>query len=182
MKKPLFTNVGGNQFKLLTESIDNGLDKTELVRSGLKKVFSAGGKELSYHRIGGIGLGYIKSVSEARKTALQEAREIASEYGYVDNPDQNKFIKEVGWHDEESYKHSHGDEADMSQPEESREIQIGKEIIQVIESPGMDQAMETEKGRLRKLAQELIQMHGKAEKKLYSGPPIFTGGGHGGLQ
>jgi hypothetical protein len=186
--KKIFKNVGGNQFKLLTESIEKDAvnESTSLIRSGLKKVFSSGNKELSYKRVQSVGLGYIKSPSEAAKTALQEAREIAAECGYVDNPNQAKFVREVDWYDEESYKHSHGDtqhdEEDMSNPEEAREVQIGKEIIKVIESPGMDQAMETEKGRLRKLATELIDMHTKKpDKKPYSGSPIFTGGGHGGL-
>ena len=52
-------------------------------------------------------------------------------------------------------------ETDMSNPEEKREVQIGEEILNVINSAGMDHVMETEKGQLRQLANELIQMHGQ---------------------
>lgn len=168
MEKPLFANVGGNQFRLLTESIDNGLDKSSLVREGLKKVFSAGNKELSYKRVGGVGLGYIKNVSEASKTALQEARIIAKEYGYKDNESLSKFIKEDGemsdWdiaasenglQDPAGTRRSHP-ESGTSSPEESREVQIGQEILNIISNRTKHPDLT---GDITKLAQELIQMH-----------------------
>lgn len=147
MKQKLFENIGGNTFKLITESVDEVNPKAKLVREGLKKVFGAGNKSLSYKRLQGVGLGYIKSVEEAKKTAIQEARELAKEYGYMDNENAQAFVKE--------------DETNMADPAEAREVQIGKEILAVIESPGMDRVMETEKGKLMQLAQELIQMHGQ---------------------
>ena len=42
MKQKLFENVGGNSFKLITESVDEVNPNTKLVREGLKKVFGAG--------------------------------------------------------------------------------------------------------------------------------------------
>jgi hypothetical protein len=94
MKQKLFENIGGNTFKLITESVDEVNPNAKLVRSGLKKVFSAGDKTLSYKRLQGVGLGYIKSVEEAKKTAIQEARELAKEYGYMDNESAQAFVKE----------------------------------------------------------------------------------------
>ena len=94
MKQKLFENIGGNTFKLITESVDEVNPNAKLVRSGLKKVFSAGDKTLSYKRLQGVGLGYIKSVEEAKKTAIQEARELAKEYGYMDNENAQAFVKE----------------------------------------------------------------------------------------
>jgi len=94
-KQKLFENVGGNQFKLITESIAvESNPKSTLIREGLKKVFSNGGKKLSYTQLANIGMGYIKDVNEARKCAMQEARDLASEYGYIDNEDAQTFVKE----------------------------------------------------------------------------------------
>jgi len=145
MKQKLFENVGGNQFKLITESVDEVNPNAKLVREGLKKVFGAGGKELSYKRLQGVGLGYIKHVEEAKKTAIQEARILAKEYGYMDNEDSQKFVKEED--------HS---ETDMSNPSEAREVHIGKKIIELCH--GHDDNFPA----IEELAKELIQMHMKA--------------------
>lgn len=165
MKQKLFENIGGNTFKLITESVDEVNPNAKLVRSGLKKVFSAGDKTLSYKRLQGVGLGYIKSVEEAKKTAIQEARELAKEYGYMDNENAQAFTKENDFSklDAQNPEHSlakvRSDEPNMNSPKESREVQIGKEILSILDSPGMDRVMETEKGQLRQLAQELVSMH-----------------------
>jgi len=154
-QKKLFSNVGGNQFKLLTESIETNYDKppgTDLVREGLKKVFSNGSGEISYKRLQNVGLGYIKDVTQATKCALREAKEMAGEFGYKDDESNEKFVKE-----EESH-----DETDMSNTEEKREVQIGKEIINLtghLQKGGL-----TQLSQIRKLAQELIQMHGGNDK------------------
>ena len=149
--KRIFENVGGNQFKLLTENTEL---KESVVGSGIKKVFSNGEKRVSYEQIEsiGVGVGFIKEITGARRHALQEARKIAEDYNYSDDSSNKMFVKK-----EVDAGHS---ETDMSNPEERREVQIGKEILLVIDSPGMDRAMESEKGKLRKLAEELIQMHG----------------------
>lgn len=90
-KKLLFENVGGNQFKLNTSLND---PKSILIREGLKKIFeSANGKPLTYKYISNIGMGYIKDVSEARKCALQEAIQIADDYGYINDETNSKFVK-----------------------------------------------------------------------------------------
>ena len=179
MKQKLFENVGGNQFKLINEGvIADENPKGKLVREGLKKVFGSGEKVLSYKRLQGVGMGYIKSVEEAKKCAIQEARELAAEYGYTEDENQQAFVKEVGWHDEESYKHSHGDdESNESDPSEKREVQIGKKILTIIDSPGMDRVMETEKGQLRQLAEELIALHtGEAVTKPGTGGASYKAG------
>ena len=95
--KKLFENVEGNRFKLISESIEESLEpKSSLIRKGLKKVFSEGEKEYSYRKVEGVGLGYIRDVSEAKKCAIQEARELALEFGYKDNEKEAKFVKEDG--------------------------------------------------------------------------------------
>jgi hypothetical protein len=142
--KRIFENVGGNKFKLLTEGVGEQVDLSKLVREGLKKVFSAGSSELSYRRVEGVGLGYIKSISDASKTALQEARVMAPRYGYEDDENNAKFVKTEDAHAE----------SDMSNPEEKREVQIGREIIKLC------QGTDANFPDIMELAKELIQMHG----------------------
>jgi len=175
MKQKLFENVGGNQFKLINEGvIADENPKGKLVREGLKKVFGSGEKVISYKRLQGVGMGYIKSVEEAKKCAIQEARELASEYGYMEDEGQQAFVKEGDWHDEESYKHSHGDnEEDMSDPTEKREVQIGKEIQKWLSKiPHKKATMQ-----IGNLAKELIALHtGKAATKPGTGGASYKAG------
>ena len=148
MKQKLFENIGGNTFKLITESVDEVNPNAKLVRSGLKKVFSAGNKSLSYKRLQGVGLGYIKSVEEAKKTAIQEARELAKEYGYMDNENAQAFVKE--------------EEADMSNPEEAKEVQIARRILKAISTAGNDpQKTQLVLTLVAAMAQQIITMHGQ---------------------
>lgn len=159
MKQKLFENIGGNTFKLIIESVDESNPKTKLVREGLKKVFGAGNKSLSYKKLQGVGLGYIKSVEESKKTAIQEARILAKEYGYMDNENIQTFTKENDFSklDAQNPEHSlakiHSDEPDMNSPEESREVQIGKEIITLC------QGTDANFPEIIELAKELIAMH-----------------------
>lgn len=180
MKSKLFENVGGNKFKLLNESVSP--DRISSIRAGLKKVFLNGGNQLSYDKIQNFGMGFIKDVSEARKCALQEARDMAKGLGFVDHPEKGVFLKEVEWHDEESYKRAQGDtnsieddnkfDWEMSKSEkpddEKREVQIGKEIVKLLKADGQGRGV---KGAvitpspedclsIYKLADELIKMHG----------------------
>ena len=90
MKQKLFENTSGNHFKLIKESTDA---KSRYVREGLKKVFASAEGDISYNRIETVGLGYIRDISEAKKCALNEAREIAEDYGFVDNENHAKFVK-----------------------------------------------------------------------------------------
>jgi len=184
MKQKLFENVGGNQFKLITESVEEENPKAKLVREGLKKVFGSGEKSLSYKRLQGVGLGYIKSVSEAQKTAIQEARILAKEYGYMDDENSQKFVKEDGEmsdYDRGNYENDFSkldaqdsmsslakrspEETNMGSPEEKREVQIGKEILRLaarVKTGPCDGDAGYELGDgIIKLAQELIQMHGQ---------------------
>ena len=167
MSQKLFENVGGNQFKLITESVDEPNPQAKLVREGLKKVFGAGAEVLSYKRLQGVGLGYIKHVEEAKKTALDEARTLAKEYGYMDNESAQAFVKENDFSKLDAQDPSSAlakqssDETDMSNPAESREVQIGREMMNAIQLlPPMVQKDVSMK-KLVGLAQELIQMHGQ---------------------
>src|ERR1039458_3346482 len=134
MKQKLFENVSGNQFKLITESVEEVNPKNKLVREGLKKVFGAGSQLLSYKKIQGIGLGYIRHVEEAKKTALDEARVLAKEYGYSDNENAQAFVRENDFSQLSAEDPSHALAKRASNepaggPEESREVQIGQEIL-----------------------------------------------------
>jgi hypothetical protein len=162
----LFENVSGNQFRLLTESI---LSESNNVREGLKKVFSSAGSEIPYSRLQNVGLGYIKDITEARKCALQEAKELALEFGYSNNEEEQKFVKENDFSklSAENPEHrmaqkSSGEdhpEHDMSNPEESREVQIAKEILHIITELERTVGLKEETHKIVGLAQELIQMH-----------------------
>ena len=179
--KKLFENITGNSFKLLSEAreISEGL-----VASGVKKVFmNSGNAPISYNRIECVGLGYIKDVNTAKKVALQEARELMKEFGYKDSEDESRFVKDsantrpIKENDfsklsAENPEHSLAkrssdepshDETDMSNPEEKREVQIGKALLTIAAHenkrvlPGGTNSWE----KVQKLAQELIQMHGQ---------------------
>ena len=147
----LFENVNGNQFKLISEGITEDEPKSSLIRKGLRKVFSEGEKEYSYKKLQGVGLGYIRNVSEAKKCALKEARELALEFGYKDEEEEQKFVK----------KENHP-ETDMSNPEESREVKIGKAILQAIsDRTTWGTSSDVTFRKIKELAQELIKMHGQ---------------------
>ena len=157
----LFENVNGNQFKLISEGVEENEPKSSLIRKGLRKVFSEGEKEYSYKKLQGVGLGYIRNVSEAKKCALQEARELALEFGYEDQEQEQKFVKEdddqdnnannpeFQEKDRDQFRKDRSnspegeevrknlkikeDETDMSDPEEKREVQIGQGILRAID-------------------------------------------------
>lgn len=181
MKQKLFENVGGNQFKLITESVEEVNPKAKLVREGLKKVFSSGDKKLSYKRLQGVGLGYIKSVEEAKKTAIQEARELAKEYGYMDNENAQAFVKEAMTG--EGFQETSHDEVG-SGASEKREVQIGTEITNIAweigklvkNSPEREGLIEHLR-QITVLANELIALHtGKAVTKPGTGGASYKAG------
>jgi len=162
----IFKKTNGNSFKLLTENINIQPKTTEvqMLNAGLKKLFLEGTPELSYMKLQNMGFGFIKDIHSAKETALEESRLLAEEFGYKDDFNNKKFIKEENNIRPASMGGLSGlpsDETDMSNPTEKREVQIGKEMLQIIDSAGMDRAMETPKSQLRTLAQELIQMHGQ---------------------
>ena len=136
--KKLFENVEGNRFKLISENITEDESKSSLIRKGLKKVFSEGEKEYSYKKLECVGLGYIRNVSEAKKCALKEANELALEFGYKNDEEKQKFVKE--------------DETDISDSKETREIQIGKEILQLCNGTDVNFS------KIAELAKELMAM------------------------
>ena len=123
--KKLFENITGNQFKLLKEDIGG----EQLVASGIKKVFAnahdTGQRTIPYDRVEAVGLGYIKDVSTAQKTAYQAAVQIADKYGYWDDTEHEQFSINNGAVTEH-------DETDTTNPEEKREVQIGKEILHIV--------------------------------------------------
>lgn len=159
--KKLFENVSGNSFKLLTENTvpsSTGMEKVkgaDVLREGLRKVFSQGNPEITYFSVQNMGLGFIKDVSQAKLSALQESRELAFEHGYVDDADNAKFVLK---------EH---DETNMNNPEEKREVQIAKGILQSLElikstSKQVHPTVESELQSIGVYAQELLQMHGAA--------------------
>jgi hypothetical protein len=166
MKQKLFENVSGNQFRLMTESAD---PKAGMIREGLKKVFaSANGKGLSYKSLQNFGLGFIKDVTEARKCALQEARDLAPEFGYRDNEKSAQFVRENDFSKLDAQNPEHrmatrssdeldGNESDMSNPEEAREVQIGHEILDAYNKYKNDP--DKLKEIVLSLAQELLDIH-----------------------
>jgi len=169
-----------NLKKLLTEEIKKEpiMEQSDHVRNGLEKVFAAGNKEISYRMAENVGLGYIKSITEAIKCAIQESRKLAKKYGYKDNELNEKFIKEDNDFNQLSAEnpehsmakvgsnelpHDNHDETDMSNPEEKREVQIAREILHLIsQSDGGSSANEFYSilSKIVPLAQELLQIHG----------------------
>ena len=161
-----------NLKKLLNENTEPKpklLEASDHVRNGLEKVFAAGDPEISYRRVENVGLGYIKSISEAFKCALQESRKVAKIFGYRDDEASEKFIKE-----------DHN-ETDMSNPEEKREVQIGKEILRITDGSYEhmldDELMVKDLETIQKLARELIDTHtGKAVVKPGTGGGLYKPG------
>jgi hypothetical protein len=167
-----------NLKKLLTESSDpkqRVQEAADHVRSGLEKVFGAGDPEISYRRCENVGLGYIKSISEAVKVSVTESRKIAKSFGYKDDETNAKFIKEDNDFSKLSAEDpEHGmakmtsdemphDETDLSNPEENREVQIAKEILNRTQRL-VNYIPEEDWGKLvtplQSLAHELLQIHG----------------------
>lgn len=173
-----------NLKKLLTESADPKQkiqESSDLVRGGLEKVFSNSTGNIPYRRLENVGLGYIKSVSEAIKVALQESRKVAKTYGYRDDETNEVFIKENDFSAMSAENPSHRDamkttgelphgEMDSSNGEEQQEVKIGNQIIGLTKivqeklerhslgQDGMDIIASV--GHIELLAKKLIEMHG----------------------
>jgi len=171
MKTRLFENTGGNKFRLLKESVNVN---ESLVASGLKKVFMNAGNAITFNHIESVGMGYIKDINTAKQVALQEARVLAKEYGYKEDEDKARFVKENDFSKLDAQNPSHSlakrsseepvhDEADTNNSEEKREVQIGEEILQCLvkisQPRGQGEQFAFEK--IRELATELIKMHGQ---------------------
>lgn len=171
-QKLLFENRGGNRFKLLTE---NQQVNESLVNSGLKKVFINADGDIPYKRVESVGLGYIKDVSTAYRVALKEARDMAESFGYKDDEDNAKFVKEQNDFSKlDAQNPSHdlakvgsdevGHEETSNTGEENREVQIGKEIISLTQ-PLVNKIDKSDWAKyvtpIQTLAKELIKMHGK---------------------
>ena len=153
-QKKLFGNVGGNQFRLLTEGLDvtvKGPDGLELVKEGLKKVFTSGGDKISYNRLTNVGMGYIKDVTEAAKCALREAKDMADDFGYQDDASNKRFVKT--------------DTVDEILSRASNEFQIAKRLIDLASKNGgkdsMSSVNKTFADEVFTLAKQLLTMHGK---------------------
>lgn len=171
-----------NLKQLLTEQAEpkqKVQEASDHVRSGLEKVFSAGESQIPYRRVENVGLGYIRSVSEAIKVAVHESRKMAKSFGYKDDESGERFIKEENDFSKLSAENpEHGmakqsseemphDETDMSNPEETREVQIGKEILKLC------QGTDVNFPEIAELAKELIQMHGKPKGRETLGGSIY---------
>ena len=170
--KQLFKKTGNNNFQLLTENTVIQPKTNEVVQlsNGLKKIFTEGVSEISYNKVQNMGFGFIKDIHSAKLVALEESRILAEEFGYRDDVDNKKFIKEdgegEGFYDPQTGRpslhdpfipQSGNDETDLSQPEEKREVQIGKELIDIMDNRTKHPDLS---GDIKKLANELIQMHG----------------------
>ncbi len=174
MKTRLFENTGGNKFRLLKESVNVNESR---VASGLKKVFMNAGSSISYNHIESVGMGYIKDINTAKQVALQEARVLAKEFGYKEDEDKSKFVKENDFSKLDAQNPSHAqakvasnepspEETETDGSEEKREVEIGKEIIrlvgivsQYLNNPHAPN--ESTLAKIRTLAEELVKIHGK---------------------
>jgi hypothetical protein len=134
--KKLFGNVGGNQFKLLTESITLQDNNVQL-RNGLRKIFESGDDELSYTRMQNMGFGFISNALNAKSIALEESKNLAKEFGYKDDINNAKFIKE-----------------NSSVITEKREVEIAKQILNMSKA-GIYEGIDL-------LAEELVKIHEKS--------------------
>jgi hypothetical protein len=189
-----------NLKKLLTENTVAAkpqLTESDHVHNGLHKVFGAGDPEISVRRCENVGLGYIKNISEAIKIANVEAQKVAKIYGYRLDEAKAKFIKEDNDFtklDAQSPESAQAkvtpdeqphDETNMDEPEEKAEVRIGNEILNLTAklrtAVEADHEAQSAVTQIQALAKELLSIHGQSDKKPYAGPPIFTGGGHGGL-
>jgi hypothetical protein len=161
--KKLFNNVGGNQFRLLTESIDqssNGEPKEVLLlREAIKKIFSSGENKLKYSKLQNMGFGFIKNISEAQKCALKEARMLAESFGYKDDERKKQFVKENDGEMSDYDRSSSENGAPMAGTRIPREVRIGKEIIRYTTEISDRSDVEELKAKIIELAQELISLH-----------------------
>jgi len=171
MKTRLFENTGGNKFRLLKENTNVN---ESLVASGLKKVFMNAGGDISYNRVEAVGMGYIKDINTAKQVALQEARILAKEFGYKEDENKAKFVKENDFSKLDAQNPSHagakigsnegGQEGDMSNQEEQQEVQIGNSIKKLCQDALNNDTDDMNKfilalNKIEELANKLIQMH-----------------------
>lgn len=85
-----------NLKQLLKESDERPVNGgEEFVNSGVRKVFANAHenktKYITYRQIESVGLGYIKDVSAAQKTAYECAVQMADKFGYFDDQDNERF-------------------------------------------------------------------------------------------
>ncbi len=171
MKTRLFENTGGNKFRLLKESVNVN---ESLVASGLKKVFMNAGGDISYNRVEAVGMGYIKDINTAKQVALQEARILAKEFGYKEDENKAKFVKENDFSKLDAQNPSHtgakigsneaGQESDMSNQEEQQEVQIGNSIKKLCQDALNNDTDDMNTfilalNKIEELSNKLIQMH-----------------------
>lgn len=164
-----------NLKQLLTESAEPKakiIESADLVRSGLEKVFAAGDREISYRRCENVGLGYVKNISEAIKIANEQSQVVAKSFGYKPDDTNAKYIKEDGEMSDFDRGEFENGKPPVSTPgaghaqEESREIEIGKEILnhvsRIYSDLGTNPFPLTKKKlqEIETLAKELISMHG----------------------
>ena len=156
--KKIFENVNGNSFKLLlTESTIEKVKGADVLREGLKKMFSQGNPEITYSNVQNMGFGFIRDVTQAKNCALQESRELALEYGYTDDAQHSKFVKENDIEHEPYIPNS-------KPTSENREVQIANGILQSLEiikstTKQVHPTVESELQSIGLYARELLQMH-----------------------
>ena len=179
MTTKLFENAGGNKFRLLKESVNVN---ESLVASGLKKVFMNAGNAITFNHIESVGMGYIKDINTAKQVALQEARVLAKEYGYKEDEDKARFVKENDFSKLDAQNPSHAqtkvasnepasDETDMGNPEEKEEVKLASEILNclsVIYTNNPELIHDTDENdiqvnlkKIEKAARQLLKIHGQ---------------------
>ena len=160
--KQLFKKTGNNNFQLLTENTVTQPKTNEVIQlnNGLKKVFMEEGiTEVSYNKVQNMGFGFISDIHAAKAIALEEARILSEECGYLDDVDNKKFVKTE--HFPLPTKTNEPNETDLSNPEEKREVQIGKELSELAARNGASGGTGNNAwDKVNTLAHELIQMHG----------------------
>jgi hypothetical protein len=165
-----------NLKQLLTENTVAAkpqLTEADHVHNGLQKVFATGDPEISINRCENVGLGYIKNISEAFKVAKIEAMKVAKTFGYRLDEEQAKFVKEENDFSKLDAQNPTSAMAKMTPDEnpdaaphaqeEKSEVQIGNEILNIIEESlqfDLHPAHAKDVIRIKELAEKLLQMHG----------------------
>jgi hypothetical protein len=169
MKKRLFENVNGNTFKMLKENTESKPMHEAVVASGLKKVFENAKSKVTYKQVEAVGFGYIKDLTEAKNTAMKEARILAKEFNFKENEETGVFVKET-----ETHPTQPNDEV-----AEQKEVRIGEQIIALIDNHIKKHGSAGRLGEIKKLAEDLIELHspnGPVIKPGTTGTPMYKKG------
>lgn len=156
MSKLLFENVNGNTFKMLKENTESKPMHEAVVASGLKKVFENAKSKVTYRQVEAVGFGYIKDLTEAKNTAMKEARILAKELNFKENEEAGVFVKE---NDVEQFPSS--GEVERPAQEETDEITIAETITKLCKEAFQKKNWEFTLGKIANEAEKLRKLHEK---------------------